>query len=403
MTKVFHNKKILLGVTGGIAAFKSADLTHKLRHAGAEVKVVMTPGACEFITPLTFQALSGNTVYTEIFDSESQTGMEHIDLARWADIILIAPATANCVAKLAQGLADDLLSTICLATNKPIFVAPAMNQQMWNNSITQANIASLIHHSFQILGPAEGVQACGDVGPGRMLEVEDILKLLAGFFEAQGLLKGQKVLITAGPTREQIDPVRYISNNSSGKMGYALAQAAANAGAVVTVISGPTSIPRPSNVSFIDVTTAEEMYRKVGEQIGNQTIFISAAAVADYRPVDSKDFKIKKVDKSLSLDLERTEDILGYVASLPDAPITIGFAAETNDLIENATQKLLSKKIDAIIANAVGSNQGFDRDDNEATMIFKDGISLVFPLMRKSELADKIIMSIADVFKTSLS
>lgn len=403
MITIFHNKKILLGVTGGIAAFKSADLTHKLRHAGAEVKVVMTPGACEFITPLTFQALSGNKVYTEIFDSESQTGMEHIDLARWADIILIAPATANCIAKLAQGLADDLLTTLCLASNKQIFVAPAMNQQMWNNSITQANIESLRNHNFQILGPAEGMQACGDIGPGRMLEVEDILKCLTGFFETQGLLKGQKVLITAGPTREQVDPVRYISNNSSGKMGYALAQSAANAGAEVIVISGPTSIPRPSNVSFIDVTTAKEMYTRVGEQISNQTIFISAAAVADYRPLDPKELKIKKVDTFLSLELEKTEDILGSIASLPKPPITIGFAAETNNLLENAKQKLLSKKIDAIIANPVGSNQGFDRDDNQATMIFKDGTSIVFPLMSKSQLADKIIIAIAEGFKTSLS
>lgn len=400
MGSVFHNKKILLGITGGIAAFKSADLTHKLRQRGGEVKVVMTPGAREFITPLTFQALSGNKVYTEVFESDSQTGMEHIDLARWADIILIAPATANCIAKLAQGLADDLLSTLCLATNKPILIAPAMNQQMWNNSITQGNIASLRSHNFQILGPADGIQACGDIGPGRMLEVEDILKFLTGFFEIQGLLKGQKVLITAGPTREQIDPVRYISNNSSGKMGYALARSAANAGAEVTVISGPTSIPRPSNVSFIDVLTAKEMYTRVGGGVDGQTIFISAAAVADYRPVNPKDLKIKKTSESLSLELERTEDILGHVASLPNRPFTIGFAAETNDLIENAKKKLLSKNIDAIIANPVGSNQGFDRDDNEATIIFKNGKSIAFPLMSKSQLADKIIITIAEGFKS---
>lgn len=395
MTTLFHNKKILLGVTGGIAAFKSADLTHKLRHAGAEVKVVMTSGACEFVTPLTFQALSGNKVYTEVFDTESQTGMEHIDLARWADIILIAPATANCIAKLAQGLADDLLSTLCLATNKPIFVAPAMNQQMWNNSITQANLVTLRHHNFRILGPAEGIQACGDVGPGRMLEVDDLIEHLSAFIELQGLLKGQKVLITAGPTREQIDPVRYISNNSSGKMGYALAQSAANAGAEVTLISGPTSIPRPSNVSFIDVLTAKEMHTRVGEQIGNQTIFISAAAVADYCPVNPKELKIKKIDTSLSLELERTEDILGMVSALPNRPITIGFAAETNDLIENAKKKLQSKKLDAIIANPVGLNQGFDRDDNQATMLFKDGSSIEFPLMSKVQLADKLVIAIA--------
>lgn len=394
MNAALHNKKILLGVTGGIAAFKSADLTHKLRHAGAEVKVVMTPGAREFITPLTFQALSSNKVYMDIFDSESQTGMEHIDLVRWADIILIAPATANCIAKLAQGLADDLLTTLCLASNKSIFIAPAMNQQMWNNSITQGNIAILRNHNFRILGPDEGIQACGDIGPGRMLEVPDILEAIAGFFEIQGLLKGQKVLITAGPTREQIDPVRYISNNSSGKMGYALAQSAANAGAKVIVISGPVHLPRPSNVTFINAITAKEMHDRVVDQIGSHTIFISAAAVADYRPVASKDLKIKKTDASLSLELERTDDILGTVASLPNRPITIGFAAETNDLIKNATLKLHSKNLDAIIANPVGSNQGFDQDDNQATMIFKDGNSIEFPLMSKVQLADSIIAAI---------
>jgi len=394
MNATFHNKKVLLGITGGIAAFKSADLTHKLRHAGAEVKVVMTSGACEFVAPLTFQALSGNRVYREVFDSEAQNGMEHIDLARWADIILIAPATANCIAKLAQGLADDLLSTLCLATNKPIFVAPAMNQQMWNNSITQANIGILRKHNFRILGPDEGVQACGDVGFGRMLEVPDIIEVIAGFFEVQGLLKGQRVLITAGPTREQIDPVRYISNNSSGKMGYALAQAAVNAGAEVTVISGPVHLPRPSNVTFIDVITAKEMCDRVGEQIGGHTIFISAAAVADYRPVDSKDLKIKKADASLVLELERTEDILGSVASLPNRPIIVGFAAETNDLMDNAKKKLRAKNLDAIIANIVGKNKGFEQDENQATMIFKDGSFFEFPLMSKVELADKIIIKL---------
>lgn len=398
MSTLFHSKKILLGVTGGIAAFKSADLVSKLRGGGAEVKVVMTAGACEFVRPLTFQGLSGNRVYTEVFGGETDMGMEHIELARWADVILIAPATAHCIAKLVRGLADDLLSTLCLAASKPILVAPAMNQQMWNSVITQENVDRLRRHNFQILGPAKGVQACGDIGPGRMLEVEAILEFLEDFFEMQGLLKGQKVLITAGPTREQIDPVRYISNNSSGKMGYALAQFAANAGAEVTLVSGPTSIPRPSNVSIVDVKTAQEMYDCVMEKVEGVNIFISAAAVADYRPKDVKHSKIKKVQGLLALELERTEDILGTVASRANPPLTVGFAAETDDLIENAKKKLHDKKADVIIANFVGLGQGFDRDENQATMIFKDGTFRVFGLMQKVQLAKEIILTLAQRF-----
>lgn len=399
MTTSLQNKNILLGVTGGIAAFKSADLTHKLRQAGANVKVVLTSSAQKFITPLTFEALSNNPVYTELFcETNTQTAMDHIDLAKWADLILIAPATANCIAQLAHGLANDLLSTLCLATNKPILIAPAMNQQMWKNSITQANINLLKTHNFQILGPAEGIQACGDFGPGRMLETDSLLETLTQFLKSQNFFKNKKILITAGPTREQIDPVRFISNNSSGKMAYALAQSASNAGASVTVVTGPIHTSRPSNIQYIDVLTAKEMYDTVLQMAQEYDIFIAAAAVADYRPKSSQNSKIKKTSNTLSLELEKTDDILASVATLPSRPITIGFAAETENLIQNATQKLVSKNLDAIIANPVGPNQAFDQDTNQATIIFKDHSSQDFPLSPKSHLANAIINIIYQKF-----
>lgn len=399
-TASLKNKNILLGVTGGIAAFKSADLTHKLHHAGAHVKVVLSAAAQKFITPLTFQALSGNSVYTELFDDNNSqsAAMEHIALAKWADLILIAPATANCIAQLAHGFANDLLSTLCLATNKPIFIAPAMNQQMWHNALTQSNLAILKNHNFHILGPAEGIQACGDFGPGRMLETDSLLNHLSAFFYSHGILNNQKILITAGPTREQIDPVRFISNNSSGKMAYALAQAATNAGAIVTVITGPTHIQRPPNVTFIDVLTAQEMHHAVLKIVNQFDIFIAAAAVADYRPKTPQTSKIKKTASSLSLELEKTDDILASVTALPKHPITIGFAAETENLIENATKKLHAKHLDAIIANPVGHNQGFDQDNNEATLIFKNKSPIAFPLTSKSHLATHLLLAIFQNF-----
>ncbi|PWU05279.1 MAG: bifunctional phosphopantothenoylcysteine decarboxylase/phosphopantothenate--cysteine ligase CoaBC [Verrucomicrobia bacterium] len=399
MTTSLQNKNILLGVTGGIAAFKSADLTHKLRHSGANVKVVLTSSAQKFITPLTFQALSNNLVYTELFDEQtSQSAMDHIDLAKWADLILIAPATANSIAKLAHGLADDLLTSLCLATNKPILLAPAMNQQMWKNSITQSNLSLLKAHNFQVLGPAEGIQACGDIGPGRMLEPDSILEYLNSFFSSQNLAKNKKILITAGPTREQIDPVRFISNNSSGKMAYALAQAAKNAGASVTVITGPTHLPRPGNIHFIDVHTAQEMYTATLNIAQEFDIFIAAAAVADYRPKSPQNQKIKKTSSELTLELEKTDDILAAVAQLPGSPLTLGFAAETENLLQNATQKLLSKNLDAIIANPVGPNQGFDQDSNQATILFKDNTSKSWVHQSKSKLAVEIINTIFQKF-----
>lgn len=391
------NKNILLGVTGGIAAYKSADLAHKLHQAGANVKVILSGAAQKFITPLTFQVLSGNSVYTELFDdNNTQSTMEHIELAKWANLVLIAPATANCIAQLAHGLANDLLSTLCLATGKPIFLAPAMNQQMWHNTLTQSNLSILKNHNFQILGPAEGIQACGDFGLGRMLEPDSLLHQLSDFFNSHGILNNQKILITAGPTREHIDPVRFISNNSSGKMAYALAQAATHAGAIVTVVTGPTQIQRPSNVTFIDVVTAEEMYDAVLKIVNQFDIFIAAAAVADYRPKTLQTSKIKKTSPLLSLELEKTEDISAAVTALPKHPITIGFAAETENLIENATKKLNDKRLDAIVANPVGHNQGFEQDNNEATIIFKDKSSINFPLTSKAHLANHLLRVISN-------
>lgn len=401
MTHTLKNKNILLGVTGGIAAFKSADLTHKLRQAGCNVKVVLTASAQKFITPLTFQALSNNPVYTELFEENlSQSAMDHIDLAKWADIILIAPATANSIAQLAHGFANDLLTSLCLATDKPIFFAPAMNQQMWKNEITQNNLALLRKYGFRILGPAEGIQACGDFGPGRMLETDSILEHLIQFFQLQGILKNKKILITAGPTHEPIDPVRFLSNNSSGKMAYALVQAALDAGANVTVVTGPTHVSRPShsNIEFIDVITAQEMYNAVLKNVSEYDVFIGAAAVADYRPKSPQNSKIKKNAHSLTLELEKTDDILACVAALPNRPITIGFAAETENLIPNATQKLISKNLDAIIANPVGPNQAFNQDDNEATILFKDNTSQAFPLSSKTLLANEIMTTLYKKF-----
>jgi len=399
MNTTLQNKNILLGVTGGIAAYKSADLTHKLRQAGCNVKVILTASAQKFITPLTFQALSNNPVYTELFDDNlSQSAMDHIDLAKWADIILIAPATANCIAQLAHGLANDLLTSLCLATNKPILVAPAMNQQMWKNSITQNNLTLLKKHNFQILGPAEGIQACGDFGPGRMVETDSILEQLFQFFQSRNILQGKKILITAGPTHEPIDPVRFLSNNSSGKMAYALAQAASNAGATVTVVTGPTHLPRPENIQFIDVLTAQQMYNAVLKIAPEYNLFIGAAAVADYCPILPQNSKIKKTSPSFTLELEKTQDILAYVAALKNRPITIGFAAETENLLQNASEKLISKNLDAIIANPVGPNQAFNQDNNEATILFKDNTSKSWPLSPKATLATEIINSLYKKF-----
>lgn len=366
------NKRILLGVTGGIAAYKSADLVRRLQDAGAEVRVVMTTAAQEFITPLTIQALSGNPVHTTLLDPEAEAGMGHIQLARWADLVLVAPASADFMARLVQGQGDDLLTTVCLATAAPIALAPAMNQGMWRNASTQANVATLIERKVHLFGPAAGEQACGDVGPGRMLEPLALVDAAAGLF-ATGVLAGKKVVITAGPTREAIDPVRYISNHSSGKMGYALAQAAVEAGAKTVLISGPTQLAVPERVEFIAVTTAQEMLEASLQQASGCDLFIAAAAVADYRAVQVAEQKIKKSgDETITLEFVKNPDIVATIAALELKPFTVGFAAESENLIAYAQQKLARKNLDMVIANNISvAGIGFNSDDNAVTLIDK--------------------------------
>lgn len=366
------NKRILLGVTGGIAAYKSANLVRRLQDAGANVRVVMTAAAQEFITPLTMQALSGNPVHTTLLDPEAEAGMGHIQLARWADLVLIAPASADFMARLVQGQGNDLLTTVCLATAAPIAIAPAMNQGMWRNASTQANVDVLSQRKVHIFGPAAGEQACGDVGPGRMLEPSALVDAAASLF-VTGVLAGKKVVITAGPTREAIDPVRYISNHSSGKMGYALAQAAMEAGAYTVLISGPTQLTPPERVEFVSVTTAEEMLAASLAQAQGCDVFIAAAAVADYRPAQIAAQKLKKTaDTSITLELVKNPDIVASIAALPVKPFTVGFAAESENLIDHAQQKLVRKKLDLIVANNIAvAGIGFNADDNAVTLIDK--------------------------------
>jgi phosphopantothenoylcysteine decarboxylase/phosphopantothenate--cysteine ligase len=364
------NKQILLGVTGGIAAYKSADLVRRLQDAGARVQVVMTPAAQEFITPLTMQALSGNPVHTQLLDPEAEAGMGHIQLARWADLILIAPATADFIARLTQGMGNDLLTSICLATAAPIALAPAMNQGMWHNSTTQANLDTLVARKIHIFGPADGGQACGDIGPGRMLEPLQLVDAAASLFNT-GSLAGKKVVITAGPTREALDPVRYLSNHSSGKMGYALAQAAAEAGALTTLVSGPTQLPTPPRVTRVDVVTAEEMLDASLIAADACDIFIAAAAVADYRPAQLATQKIKKgTGDTMTLELVENPDIVASIAQLPRKPFVVGFAAESENLLDYARAKLLRKNLDLIVANNISDSRiGFNSDDNAVTLV----------------------------------
>ena len=369
--KSLANKNILLGVTGGIAAYKSAEIVRHLKKSGASVRVVMTRSAEEFITPLTLQALSGNRVSTELLDAEAEAAMGHIELAKWADGILIAPATANTIARLSSGRGDDLLSTVTLAFDGPISVAPAMNQAMWRDERTQENLKKLIDQDFGICGPGSGEQACGDVGLGRMLEPIDILDMFSLSFN-EGTLSGKKILITAGPTQEPIDPVRFITNRSSGKMGYSLVEAALESGANVTLISGPVNIEPPSNCNFVSIKTAEEMYEAVMHHISGMDVYIGTAAVSDYSPAKASDSKIKKDGSSspMVLELKENQDILKSVSELEQRPFVVGFAAETNDLIKNAEKKLSNKNLDLIIANDVSNKDiGFDSDDNEVTLI----------------------------------
>lgn len=364
------NKQILLGVTGGIAAYKSADLVRRLQDAGARVQVVMTPAAQEFITSLTLQALSGNPVHTELLDPEAEAGMGHIQLARWADLVLIAPATADFMARLTHGMGNDLLTSICLATAAPIALAPAMNQGMWRNASTQSNLDILLNRNIHIFGPADGDQACGDIGPGRMLEPLQLVAATASLF-VSGRLAGKKVVITAGPTREALDPVRYLSNYSSGKMGYALAEAAAEAGAETILISGPTQLPTPERVKRIDVVTAADMYAASMSEAVGCDLFIAAAAVADYRPEHIATQKMKKGEsETLTLTLVKNPDIVASIAARNPKPFTIGFAAESENLLDYARSKLARKNLDLIVANNISDSRiGFNSDDNAVTLI----------------------------------
>jgi phosphopantothenoylcysteine decarboxylase/phosphopantothenate--cysteine ligase len=394
MKQSLMNKRILLGVTGGIAAYKSADLARRLREAGALVRVVMTAHAKEFITPLTMQAVSGHPVHDELFDLKAEAAMGHIELARWADAILIAPATADFMARLVNGEANDLLTTLCLAAKAPIMIAPAMNQGMWKNTLTQANAQALTTKGFYVVGPAEGHQACGDMGPGRMLEPLEIVERLASIF-VTGSLSGKHVLITAGPTREAIDPVRYMTNASSGKMGYAIASEAIEAGAHVTLVSGPVSLKVPDRVECIQVISAKEMYEAVMQKMTTCDIFVSVAAVADYRCKMIASQKIAKTAETLTLILERNPDILRSVALLQKRPYVVGFAAETENLLVNAEAKLRNKKLDMIIANQVGNGMGFEQEEN-AVIVLTNTKQKTFTKMHKQKLARELIALLSE-------
>jgi phosphopantothenoylcysteine decarboxylase/phosphopantothenate--cysteine ligase len=389
-----EGKKILLGVTGGIAAYKSAVLLRALQQAGALVKVVMTPAAQAFVTPLTFQALSGQRVFTELLDWEQEATMQHIELARWADLILVAPASADFMARLAHGMANDLLTTLCLATACPVALAPAMNRQMWLHPASRDNCRLLEARGVRLWGPQTGLQACGETGPGRMMEPELLQRRAEDFF-SPGALRGVRVLMTAGPTREPIDPVRFVGNRSSGKMGYALADAMRSLGAEVCLVSGPVSLPAPSGVERVDVETALEMHREVMARAERADIFIGVAAVADYRPLVSAPRKLKKSGDSLRLELVPNPDILAEVASLEPAPFTVGFAAETEQLETHAESKRRLKGLDMIAANRVGAEAGgFETDQNTLLLLWQDGREKL-PMMAKESLARALAQRIA--------
>lgn len=398
MPKYLNNKRVLIGITGGIAAYKVLELIRRLREQEAHVKVILTAAGKEFVTPLSIQALTGEKVYSELLSADNEAAMSHIELARWADVLLVAPATANFMAKYTAGLADDLLTTVCLATTADTLIAPAMNQQMWLHQATQNNITTLTHRGVEILGPGNGSQACGEFGPGRMLEPSEIFNALESHF-APKILTGKHLLITAGPTRENLDPVRFISNHSSGKMGYALANAALKLGAHVTLISGPCNLiaPNDNKLTFVSIISATDMYKAVMQHIDNLAhkvdYFIGCAAVADYTPIKHEPQKIKKTTDTISLELQRTTDILAAVAALPanTRPFTVGFAAETQDLINNAQHKLQDKCLDLIFANVVGSEVGFNQDHNQIVIIGKNLQVIELPSMRKSLLAFKLL------------
>ncbi len=388
-------RRILLGISGGIAAYKSAEIVRHLRRAGAEVRVVMTRAAGEFITPMTLQALSGHPVRQALFDPEHEAAMGHIELARWAELVLVAPASADFIARFVAGMADDLLTTLCLATSAPIMLAPAMNQQMWQAAATRANVATLEQRGINLLGPAEGEQACGEIGPGRMLEPVELVEACVRQFTA-GPLSGLRVTITAGPTREALDPVRFISNHSSGKMGFAIASAAASLGAKVRLVAGPVALASPAGVARVDVEDAAGMLEAVLADPGE--IFIGCAAVADYRPVAAAPEKIKKQTEQLNIELVRNPDIVAAVAALPNAPFTVGFAAETEQLETYARGKLVDKGLDMIAANWVGDRAkggGFESEDN-ALQLFWDGGDVVLEFAPKTRLALQLMTIIAE-------
>ncbi|MEW5010673.1 MAG: bifunctional phosphopantothenoylcysteine decarboxylase/phosphopantothenate--cysteine ligase CoaBC [Cycloclasticus sp.] len=393
MNRLQH-RRVLLGVTGGVAAYKAAEILRQCQKLGAEVRVVMTPAATEFITPLTFQALSGAPVHTQLLDAEQESGMGHISLARWADVILIAPASADFIARLASGMANDLLSTLLLASEKTVMLAPAMNRAMYDDPNTQQNLNKLNGQGVIILGPGEGVQACGDIGLGRMLDPESLVASLVEHFNT-GELAGLKVLLNAGPTREAIDPVRYISNHSSGKMGFALAQACVDAGAQVTLVAGPVQLEAPAGLERVDVISASEMADAVLSRSEQADIFIAAAAVADYTPAEIIDNKIKKKSAQMQLNLVKTIDVVATVAALPDAPFCVGFAAETDDLEAYAKGKLVNKSLDMIAANWVGREQGGFNSDENALSVYWDSGEQQLSSMPKPALAQQLVALIA--------
>lgn len=392
-------RKILLGVTGGIAAYKSPDLVRRLMEQGAEVQVVMSRGAQQFVTALTFQAVSGRPVRDDLWDESSEAAMGHIELARWADEIVIAPATADFLAKLTHGFAEDLLTTLCLATTAPITVAPAMNRQMWANPATQANVRILKERGVRVLGPASGEQACGEVGVGRMLEPTEITAEVFTTRGGAGPLQGLKVVVTAGPTREKIDPVRFISNRSSGKMGYAVAEAAREAGAHVVLVSGPVQIPTPRGVERVDVESAEQMLSAVQSNVIGADIFIAAAAVSDYRCREVACEKIKKTSDTLNLALARAPDVLATVSRSESHPFLVGFAAETENVERNALTKLTNKNLDMIAANKVGDGLAFDKDENALTVYWQGG-KQELSMTSKAALARQLVELIAQRYRS---
>jgi len=393
-----QRRRVLLGITGGIAAYKSAELARRLVERGLRVQVVMTPAARQFITPLTLQAVSGLQVRSDLLDPEAEAGMSHIELARWPELILIAPASADFMARLAHGLADDLLSTLCLASDRPLLLAPAMNRLMWSNAATQSNAELLRQRGIALLGPESGSQACGEVGPGRMWEplalVAEVLAALKAPLD-RGLLAGRRVLVTAGPTREPIDPVRFVTNRSSGKMGFAIAEAAALAGADVELVAGPVALVTPNRVQRIDVETAAEMHAEVLPRAAAADIFIATAAVSDYRVAQPSAQKVKKSAPCLELALLRNPDILADVAALENGPYTVGFAAETERLVEHAREKLRRKGLDLIAANEVGAGKGFDSEENELRVLWEGG-EKTLERAPKPELAARLVELLAE-------